>query len=80
MKLFLIIYAGTHLGGAVGPLPFDLKECEARRDQLRASQARAISSGIHATEGRKLTGDEIGKLRALRFECEYLDVRPTVGA
>lgn len=80
MKLFLIIYAGTHLGGAIGPLPYDMKECETRRDELRASQAQAIASGVHATEGRKLTPEEIGKIKALRFECEYFDNRPAIGA
>lgn len=80
MKLFLVIYAGTHLGGAIGPLPYNLKECHARRDELRASQAQTIASGIHAREGRKLTTEEIGKLKALRFECEYFGKRPSLGA
>jgi hypothetical protein len=80
MKLFLIIYAGTHLGGAIGPLPYDLKECQSRRDELRASQTQAIVTGIHAKEGRRLTAEEIGKVKALRFECEYFSKRPSVGA
>ena len=80
MKLFLVIYAGTHLGGAIGPLPYDLAERQSKRDALRASQAQVIASGIHAREGRKLTTEEIGKLKALRFECEYFGKRPPVGA
>ncbi|GAA4169183.1 hypothetical protein GCM10023069_25350 [Shinella granuli] len=55
MKLFLIIYAGSQIGGAIGPLPYDLAECQSKRDALRASQAQTIASGIHAREGRKLT-------------------------
>lgn len=80
MKLFLIIYAGTHLGGAIGPLPYDMKECEVRRNELRSSQAKAIASGIHVREGRKLTADELAKIGALRFECEYRGQRPSVPA
>lgn len=80
MKLFLIIYAGSQMGGAIGPLPYDLKECHARRDELRASQTHAIVTGIHARDGRKLTPDELGKIKALRFECEYFSTRPSVGA
>lgn len=47
MKLFLIICAGSQIGGAIGPLPYDLKECHARRGELRTSQAQTIASGIH---------------------------------
>ena len=80
MKLFLIIYAGSQIGGAIGPLPYDLAECQSKRDALRASQAQTIASGIHAREGRKLTTEGIGKLRSLRFECEYFGKRPSLGA
>jgi hypothetical protein len=80
MKLFLIIYAGSQIGGVIGPLPYDLAECQSKRDALRAGQAQTIASGIHAREGRKLTDEEIGKLRSLRFECEYFGKRPSLGA
>jgi hypothetical protein len=80
VKLFLIIYAGTQIGGAVGPLPDDLSECQRHRDQMRSAQAAVLKTGFSPTQKRLLTADELAKIRAMRFECEYFSTRPAVAA
>lgn len=80
MKLFLIIYAGTQIGGAVGPLPDDLNECQRHRDQMRAAQSAVLKTGFSPSQKRLLTAEELGKIRAMRFESEYFSTRPSVGA
>lgn len=80
MKLFLLIYMGTHLGGVVGPLPYGMSECQARRDAMRAQQALVLQTGYSASDHRKLSLVELNRIRALRFECEYFGRRPSVAA
>lgn len=80
MKLFLIIYAGAQIGGAVGPLPNDLSACERHRDTMRSAQSAVLKTGFSPTEKRLLTPDELIKIRAMRFECEYFNDRPPVAA
>lgn len=79
-KLFLIIYAGSQIGGAAGPLPYGMYECERRRDEFRAAQSEAISTGFSKPQNRALSADELSGIKAMRFECEYRNGRPTVGA
>lgn len=78
MKLLLVIYLGSQIGGIVAPLPTDMKECISRRDAMRASQARVLQSGYSASENRKLSLEELRRVKALRFECEYVGQRPSV--
>jgi hypothetical protein len=77
-KLFLIIYAGAQIGGAAGPLPYGMDECERRRDEFRAAQTEVLATGFSKAEGRKVTQDEIEDLKQVRFECEYREARPVV--
>lgn len=80
MKLFLIIYAGSHIGGSAGPLPYDMQECENRRDVFRASQAKVIETGFSEQMNRKLTEQEMADMKAMRFECEWREFRPKLGS
>lgn len=79
MKLFLIIYAAGHIGGFAGPLPYDMGECVARRDEMREDQRQFLSDGISRETGKKATAEEINGVRALRFECEMRDTNPSLG-
>ena len=78
MKLLLVIYLGSQLGGIVLPLPASIKDCNARRDAMRAQQAQVLKSGYSPTEKRQLSLEELQRVKALRFECEYVGKRPSV--
>lgn len=78
MKLLLVIYLGAQLGAIVAPMPKDMQDCQTRRDAMRASQARVLQSGYSASENRKLSLNELRRVKALRFECEYFGKRPSV--
>jgi hypothetical protein len=79
-KLFLIIYAGSQIGGSAGPLPYGMDECERRRDQFRTSQAEVLETGFSKEQNRKLTPEELEGIKAMRFECEYREIRPALGS
>jgi hypothetical protein len=80
MKLFLVIYAGSQIGGFAGPLPYGMDECVKPRDTFRASQAEVIESGFSAQMNRKLTEAEMKNIRAMRFECEWRGLKPELAA
>ena len=80
MKLFLIIYAGSQIGGFAGPLPYGMDECVKRRDVYRAAQAEVVETGFSKQMNRKLTEAEMKNVRAMRFECEWRGLKPTLGA
>jgi hypothetical protein len=79
MKLFLIIYAAGQIGGVAGPLPYDMAECEARRDEMRANQAQFFKDGINRETGKKATPEEMEGIKHLSFECEMRDEKPSLG-
>lgn len=80
MDLWLVIYAGAHIGGAAGPLPYDMAECERRRDEFRALQSEVIATGYSKEQKRYATPDEMANIKAMRFECEYRPDRPVLGS
>ncbi|WP_439618323.1 hypothetical protein [Shinella sp.] len=80
MKLFLIIYAGSQIGGIAGPLPYGMDECLKRRDALRTSHAEVLDTGYSEAQKRKLTEVEMSRMREMRFECEWRGLRPSLDA
>lgn len=80
MKLFLIIYAGYVIGGSAGPLPYDMSECERRRDEFRLLQSEVMQTGYSKEQNRSLTAAELSGIKAMRFECEWRDSRPSLGS
>jgi hypothetical protein len=78
MKLWLVIYAGAQIGGSAGPLPYGMEECQRHRDTLRASQQEVISTGFSKPLNRQITDEEMSKVKAMHFECEWRDTRPVV--
>ena len=79
MKLFLIIYAGSQIGGLAGPLPYDMDECERRRDEFRAAQSEAIETRYSKALKRYATDEEMINMKEMSFECEWRSVRPKLG-
>lgn len=74
-KLFLVFYLAGKVGGSVGPLPYDMKECLARRlepvSNLAAAQRNDLSF-IHHGLRMKKGGLEV------RLMCEEWSTRPPI--
>lgn len=79
MKLFLIIYSAGQIGGVAGPLPYDMKECEYRRDEFRSKQQELFDTKFSKALNRPATEEEIEKTKDMKFECEYRETRPKLG-
>jgi hypothetical protein len=79
MSLFLIIYTAGVIGGAAGPLPYDMDECVVRRNEMRAAQTVGLERGINVQTGLPMTDAERAGVESLSFECEYRDTRPQLG-
>lgn len=79
MKLYLIIYTAGQIGGFAAPLPYDMAECTARRDDLRTSQAEVLADGIHRKTGMPATLEDLEGLRGISFECEERNEKPVLG-
>lgn len=68
MKLWMIIVIMGNIGATIGPLPYDMKECEHRRDAKLAE--------IAADPVKKDLGDK----KKIKLICEYREQRPTLGS
>ena len=77
-NLFLIIYTAGKIGGVAGPLPYDMAECEVRRDELRIAQIKALDTK-KTIEGKPLSSADVESIRSIRVECEYRSERPILG-
>jgi hypothetical protein len=55
-----------------------MEECQRHRDTLRASQQEVISTGFSKPLNRQITDEEMSKVKAMRFECEWRDTRPVI--
>lgn len=76
LKIFMVIYISGHVGGSVGPLPYDMKECLARRLQPVSNIEQAqkwtfIHHGIRRSDG---DGNEV------KMVCEERADRPKIEA
>lgn len=79
MKLFLVIYSAAHIGGTIGPLPYGMDGCERHRDEMRRNLEAFLADGIDRKTGLAASQEQIERAKALRFECEYHNARPTLG-
>jgi len=79
MKLWLILYVGTQIGGTWGPLPYDMKECEIRAAERQASIDKMVATGL-GEKGTKIPPDMLEKLKTWRVACEYRDTRPPLSS
>jgi len=73
MKLWFVIYVGAHIGGSVGPLPYDEAECLTRAAEKNAEWQQQLSTGVDL-EGNPVT--DIA--RSMHFKCEWHDARPPI--
>ncbi len=77
LKVFLVLYVGTGIGGTWGPVG-QLDACE---DLARARQMTiddVVASG-KTQSGMRVTVAQRTALRAWKFKCVVADERPKVG-
>lgn len=75
MKLWLVIYAGTQIGGSWGPLPYDMEECRSRA-AIMNTETRAIAETGKNSAGEVLPEKNVAQIKTFRFECEWHGSRP----
>lgn len=81
MKLFLIIYAAGKIGGVVGPLPYDLAECQVRADEMTAKTEMIIKTGRSTNgENEVVSPKDLELIKTMKFKCEYRDQKPELGS
>lgn len=71
MKTFVVFYIAGQVGGFVGPLPYDMSQCLARRLDPITKNAEAwtfIHNGIERTKDGK----------TVRVMCEERDGNPVI--
>lgn len=78
MKLWIIIYVAGQIGGSVGPVPYDVAECNSRAASYKQQIDKAIAEG-KTPDGKPIPADQMSKLRLIHIACEYRDERPALG-
>lgn len=75
-KLWMVIYVGSHVGGSVGPLPYDMAECERRSLEMNAKIDREKDKPevIAKMQAAGIPADK----RNLKFVCEEHITRPAI--
>lgn len=73
MNLWFVIYIGTAVGGSIGPLPYDMAECQLRALDNQQRLSAQISTG-HDVNGNPI--DPFARL--MRFKCEQHVERPAI--
>lgn len=77
MKLWLIVYVGTEIGGSWGPLPYGIEECRDRAT-LMNSETQAIAETGKNSVGEVIPSKNVDQIKTLRFECEFRQSRPEI--
>lgn len=75
MKLFMVIYMASKIGGTVGPLEAGMEECMRQALYLNQQAHTALQTGMSVT-GKVLTDTEKERIASMRFACEYHVTRP----
>lgn len=74
MSLYLILATFGVIGGTWGPLPYDMNECLARRDEMLTD----IRTGMEQNPGAELDGKPL-TFSDVVVECREAAVRPELG-
>ncbi|WP_024900285.1 hypothetical protein [Brucella rhizosphaerae] len=77
MIWFLILNSGI-VGGTIGPSPLTLDQCNKFAEERTREHQQVISTGINL-KGKKLSADQIEKLKNISFRCVQQDERPQFG-
>jgi hypothetical protein len=77
LKVWLIVYHGTLVGGSWGPLPYDMEACLRVAADQNADWTARVDRGVDK-DGNALTAEQIGKARQIRFACVETEERPEI--
>ena len=66
MNLFMIIWIAGHIGGVIGPLPYDSVECRSRAAEVMET----LNPNIVTSDGYSA--------KDIKFKCEYHRKRPKI--
>lgn len=79
MKLWLILYVGSGVGGTWGPLPYDMAECQRRADVMQAESDLIRDTGKNQ-KGETIPEFNRKQIGTFRFVCEERETRPELSA
>lgn len=79
MNLFLILYVSGHIGGVIGPLPYDMSQCLAVAAEMAGKRDAALADNVNRKTGQQFTADERKTVETMSFSCEMHSVRPSLG-
>lgn len=79
MKLYLILYVGTHIGGYWGPLPYEMGECHKRIAAFQEDINTAARTG-RATNGTNeiIPAEHLERLKKTTLACELRRETPVL--
>lgn len=79
MKLFLVLYVGTHIGGYWGPLPYEMSECHRRMAEFQADIDKAAQTG-RSTNGKNevIPAEDLERLKKTKLACELRREKPVL--
>jgi hypothetical protein len=80
MKLYLILLSAGQIGGVLGPLPYDVAQCQRNADSMYRQIAEQAATGRYA-DGTLISDkpDVAKKAMGFVFECVFRDRRPELG-
>lgn len=76
MKLWLILYVGTQIGGTWGPLPYGMDECQERAKIMMVDVVEAKTNPAKIAKMKEESRFE--DFEKIFFKCEQNSVRPKI--
>lgn len=78
LKIFLVLYVGTGVGGTWGPQPGPYSACASMAQKRQALIDKVAETGVTET-GMRVTVAQRSALRTWKFRCIEAVKRPEVG-
>lgn len=78
MKIWFVIFVAGKIGGTVGPVPYDMAECQSRADAENRKLQVALADGTDMA-GRPISTatKEYALATKMQFGCMEAEQRPT---
>lgn len=76
--IFFVIIKGGLVGGAIGPSPLTIEECNAFAKERTIEYNKVLETGVNM-KGEKLNNSDLEKLKGFTFQCIITDKRPENG-
>ncbi len=79
MKVWFVIVHQGLVGGTVGPVPYDMKECNVRvEEHMKALEISVITKTTR--DGRPMSDKDVKALSHISFSCTEAMARPKNGS